>query len=138
MQMLKLHKVVSSGIILLDITLSSKATDTSKRCIVSKQFIFHNLGLFYLKAYLRFFYAKFQHFFPTGLASISLLSVTPFEAFQLFLSDMNGGVSLQTSVTFKRFELECWDWSQIKDFLKEITSGLREKRIFCCIHNVFV
>jgi len=43
------------------------------------------------------------------------------EAFQLFLSDMNGGVSLQTSVTFKRFELECWDWSQIKDFLKETT-----------------
>ena len=29
---------------------------------------------------------------------------------------MSGGVSLQTSVTFERFELECWDWSQIKDF----------------------
>ena len=106
-------------------TLSSKATDTSKRCIVSKRFIFHNLGFFYLKAYLlRFFHAKFQHFFPTGLASISLLSVTPFEAFQLFLSDMSGDVSLQTSITFKRFELECWDWSQIKDFSKEITPGL--------------
>ena len=80
---------------------------------------------FYLKAYLlRFFHAKFQHFLSSGLGSTSFLSVTPFEAFQLFLSDMNGGVSLQTSVTFKRFELECWDWSQIKDFLKEITPDL--------------
>ena len=106
-------------------TLSSKATDTSKRCIVSKRFIFQNLDFFYLKAYLlRFFHAKFQHFFSTGLASTSFLRVTSFEAFQLYLSDMKGGVSLQTSVTFKRFELECWDWSQIKDFLKEITPDL--------------
>ena len=112
-------------------TLSSKATVTSKRCIVWKRFIFQNSGFFYLKAYLlRFFHAKFQHFFSTGLASTSFLSVTSFEAFQLFLSDMNGGVSLQTSVTFKHFELECWDWSQIKDFLKEITPGLWKKAYF--------
>ena len=106
-------------------TLSSKATDTSKRFIVSKRFIFQNSDFFYFKAYLlRFFHAKFQHFFSTGLASTSFLRVTSFEAFQLYLSDMKGGVSLQTSVTFKRFELECWDWSQIKDFLKEITPDL--------------
>ena len=106
-------------------TLSSKATDTSKRCIVSKRFIFQISDFFYLKAYLlRFFLAKFPHFFSTGLASTSFLSLTSFEAFQLYLSDMKGGVSLQTSVTFKRFELECWDWSQIKDFLKEITPDL--------------
>ena len=120
-------------------TLSSKATVTSKRCIVWKLFIFQNSDFFYLRAYLlRFLHAKFQHFLSSGLGSTSFLFETPFEAFQLFISDMNGGVSLQTSVTFKRFELGCWDWSQIEDFLKEIILGSRKKNIFCCIHNVFV
>ena len=90
-----------------------------------------NSGFFYLKVYLlRFYHAKFQHFLSSGLGSISFLSETPIEAFQLFISNMKGGVSLQTFVTFKRFELECWDWSQIKDFLKEIMSGSRNKAYF--------
>ena len=98
---------------------------------MSKRFIFQNSDFFYLKAYLlRFFHAKFQHFFSTGLASTSFLRVTSFEAFQLYLSDMKGGVSLQTSVTFKCFGPECWDWSPIKDFLKENKSGLRKKEYF--------
>ena len=45
-------------------TLSSKATDTSKRCIVSKRFIFQNSDFFYLKAYLlRFFSSKISALF---------------------------------------------------------------------------
>ena len=45
-------------------------------------------------------------------------------AIQLSISDLDGGVWLQTYVTFKRFELKLWDWSQIEDFLKEITLDL--------------
>ena len=66
-------------------TLSSKATVTSKRCIVSKQFICQNLGFFYLKAYLlQFFHAKFQHFFFNWFSLYIIFRYT-----QIFLKSSN-------------------------------------------------
>ena len=50
---------------------------------------------------------------------------------------MDEGLSLKTYVTSKRFELELWDWSQIEDFLKEITLGSRKKASHVAFIKIF-
>ena len=50
---------------------------------------------------------------------------------------MDGGLSLQTYITFKRIELELWDWSQIEDFLKEIILSSRKKASYAAFITIF-
>ena len=80
-------------------TLSSKATDTSKRCIVSKRFIFQNSDFFYLKAYyLRLFHAKFHHLLSSSLAWTSIWKILLFPLWSLIN---------RTSIDAK-----WWNWSK--------------------------
>ena len=50
---------------------------------------------------------------------------------------MSGGVSLQTSVTFKRFELGCWDWSQIEDFFEGDYIRFKKKAFHAASITIF-
>ena len=67
---------------------------------------------------------------------ISALSFNWFSLYIIFKCNIIWGISVfpfrheWRCPIFKRFELECWDWSQIEVFLKEIISGLRKKAYF--------